>query len=202
MLNSFLIALNAVLPLMLYLALGFFLVRTHIVQEDFMQALNRFTFKVLFPFMMFNNVYAASPGGPALDEDHLWHPGGDRLLSHGAEHGQRRPAGRPAGVHQHGDLAGDHLLLYLLPEPAGPAGPLNPAEQKGFSPDSVCPPEGSLFCIVFWGETPRSFTSAFQSSPSSPPRRPPSSTMQKPERPSASSSVKRAGFGLSRSSTP
>ena len=61
MLNSFLIALNAVLPLMLYLALGFFLVRAHIVQQDFMQALNRFTFKVLFPFMMFNNVYAASP---------------------------------------------------------------------------------------------------------------------------------------------
>ena len=61
LLNSFLIALNAVLPLMLYLALGFFLVRMHIVQEDFMQALNRFTFRVLFPFMMFNNVYAASP---------------------------------------------------------------------------------------------------------------------------------------------
>ena len=61
MLDSFLIALNAVLPLMLYLAFGFFLVRAHIVKEDFMQALNRFNFKALFPFMMFNNVYAAAP---------------------------------------------------------------------------------------------------------------------------------------------
>lgn len=61
MLNSFLIALTAVMPFLIYLGLGFFSVRAKIATPSFMQSLNKFAFRVLFPFMTFNSVYGAAP---------------------------------------------------------------------------------------------------------------------------------------------
>ena len=61
MLDSFLIALSAVTPFLIYLGLGFFAVRSKLATASFMQSLNKFTFQVLFPFMTFNSVYGAAP---------------------------------------------------------------------------------------------------------------------------------------------
>ena len=46
---------------MCYLAMGAFLVRAKAAGTESMQALNKFTFRAIFPFMMFSNVYSASP---------------------------------------------------------------------------------------------------------------------------------------------
>lgn len=57
MLESFLAAFGAVLPFLIYLALGRFAVAVHITDRKFMEQLNRFVFRLLFPFMTFYNVY-------------------------------------------------------------------------------------------------------------------------------------------------
>ena len=59
--QNFLVAFNAVMPFVIYLALGYFTVRARLTDEAFMDKLNKFTFKALFPLLMFKNVYGASP---------------------------------------------------------------------------------------------------------------------------------------------
>ncbi|MBR4711994.1 MAG: AEC family transporter [Clostridia bacterium] len=67
MLESFLAAFGAVLPFLIYLGLGWFAVRTRITDRAFMERLNRFVFKLFFPFMTFYNVYKATDGAmPSL----------------------------------------------------------------------------------------------------------------------------------------
>ncbi len=61
MLNSFLTAFNAVMPFLIYLGIGFMIVRTGLADIPFMNRLNKMTFQVIFPFMMFNNIYSAAP---------------------------------------------------------------------------------------------------------------------------------------------
>ena len=57
--NSFMIAFEAVVPFLIYLGLGFLVVRLGFADRPFMNQLNKFTFRVIFPFLMFNNIYSA-----------------------------------------------------------------------------------------------------------------------------------------------
>lgn len=59
--ESFSAAMEAVLPFLVYLALGYFAVRVRITDRDFMNRLNRFVFTLIFPFMTFWNVYSTTP---------------------------------------------------------------------------------------------------------------------------------------------
>lgn len=60
MLQSFIIALEAVLPFLIYLGIGYLIVRTHMADVPFMNQLNRIAFRVLFPILMFYNIYRGS----------------------------------------------------------------------------------------------------------------------------------------------
>lgn len=61
MLDSFMVAFNAVAPFLILLGIGFGAVRLKWTDREFMNRLNTLNFKLFFPFMMFNNVYAAKP---------------------------------------------------------------------------------------------------------------------------------------------
>ena len=57
--NNFIFSLNVVLPLVILMFLGVFLRKTKIFDEDFLKKLNSFTFKVLLPIHLFNNIYTS-----------------------------------------------------------------------------------------------------------------------------------------------
>jgi hypothetical protein len=59
--ESFLVAVNAVVPFLVYISLGFFVKRVGLVDEGFMGRLNQVVFRVFFPFLMFNNMYQINP---------------------------------------------------------------------------------------------------------------------------------------------
>lgn len=61
MFESFMVALNAVAPFLILLSVGFMAVRTGITDRTFMNRLNALNFRLLFPFLMFNNIYGAGP---------------------------------------------------------------------------------------------------------------------------------------------
>ena len=61
MLESFMVAFNAVAPFLVLLGIGFASVRLKVTDRDFMNRLNKLNFRLFFPFMMFNNVYNAKP---------------------------------------------------------------------------------------------------------------------------------------------
>jgi len=61
--NSFLIALDCVTPVFLYMALGYAAKRAHFLTEEMCPALNRFTFRFLLSINMFKNAYAADLSG-------------------------------------------------------------------------------------------------------------------------------------------
>lgn len=61
MLNSFVIAINAVLPFLVYLGFGAAARHVRWVTEEFLNQLNSVVFKCFFPFLMFWNVYAVGP---------------------------------------------------------------------------------------------------------------------------------------------
>ena len=61
MLESFLVAFNAVAPFLILLGVGFAAVRLKWTDRPFMNKLNALNFKLFFPFLMFNNVYSAKP---------------------------------------------------------------------------------------------------------------------------------------------
>ena len=61
MVESFMVALNAVMPFLLLLSVGFLSVRAGLTDREFMQRLNTLNFRLFFPFLMFNNVYSAKP---------------------------------------------------------------------------------------------------------------------------------------------
>lgn len=62
MLDSFGIAFSAVAPFLIYLGLGYLIVSTWMADRQFMNELNKVTFRVLFPILMFYNIYHASAG--------------------------------------------------------------------------------------------------------------------------------------------
>ena len=55
--ESLIIATDAVVPFMVYIAIGMISVRAGWVKEPFLRELNSVLFKVFFPFIMFNNLY-------------------------------------------------------------------------------------------------------------------------------------------------
>lgn len=58
--ENFLISLNAIVPFLIYLALGNFARRCGIMDEAFANHLNRVAFKLFFPCVTFYNIYNAS----------------------------------------------------------------------------------------------------------------------------------------------
>ena len=61
MLESFQVAFNAVMPLLLLLGIGWAAVRSGITDRAFMNRLNTLNYKLFFPFLMFKNVYGTEP---------------------------------------------------------------------------------------------------------------------------------------------
>lgn len=57
--DSLLVAVNAVIPFLCYISLGYVMRIKGVVKEDFLEQLNKMTFRVLFPFMTFYNIYKA-----------------------------------------------------------------------------------------------------------------------------------------------
>ncbi len=55
--ESLIIATNAVIPFMVYIAVGIIARKAGWVKETFLRELNSALFKVFFPFIMFNNLY-------------------------------------------------------------------------------------------------------------------------------------------------
>ena len=61
MLESFMVAFNAVTPFLILLGIGFGAVRLKLADRAFMDRLNALNYRLFFPFLMFNNVYSAKP---------------------------------------------------------------------------------------------------------------------------------------------
>lgn len=59
--DSFLIALNAVIPFFLYLVFGCLVRSVGLVDEPFLKRLNQMIFRCFFPLMMFCNLYSIDP---------------------------------------------------------------------------------------------------------------------------------------------
>lgn len=57
MLASFTVAVNAVIPFLIYLAFGYAAKAFGVVKEDFLQELNRMLFALMYPFVTFYNLY-------------------------------------------------------------------------------------------------------------------------------------------------
>ena len=55
--NNFIIAVNAVVLFLAYIAFGYGIKLSKMVDEDFMRKLNQMVFKAFFPIMMFYNLY-------------------------------------------------------------------------------------------------------------------------------------------------
>ena len=59
--ESFLVAVNAVVPFLCYITFGYVMKIKGVVKEDFLQQLNKMVFKVLYPFMTFYNIIRLTP---------------------------------------------------------------------------------------------------------------------------------------------
>ena len=55
--ESFLIAVNAVMPFLIYISFGYGVVKSGLADEAFMNKLNKVVFSAFFPLLMFNNMY-------------------------------------------------------------------------------------------------------------------------------------------------
>lgn len=60
--DSLIISVNAVLPFLIYIAFGYGVRHSGLVDEAFMYKLNRMIFQAFFPILMFNNFYNLQPG--------------------------------------------------------------------------------------------------------------------------------------------
>lgn len=60
--QSFLIAVNAVMPFLIYITFGYGIRMSKLVDENFMNSLNKLIFRAFFPILMFNNLYKIKPG--------------------------------------------------------------------------------------------------------------------------------------------
>ena len=55
--DSFFVALNAIMPTFLVLAFGYYLRQRNFVTDDFLKKTNGLTFKFFLPLLLFNNIY-------------------------------------------------------------------------------------------------------------------------------------------------
>lgn len=60
--ESFFVALNAVVPFLIYIAFGYFVRSIGMADEAFLKKMNQLVFKAFFPIMMFNNLYQIETG--------------------------------------------------------------------------------------------------------------------------------------------
>ena len=56
--DDFLFSLNAVMPIVLLVVLGYILKKIKLFTAEFLRVANKLTFNVLLPTLLFNNVYA------------------------------------------------------------------------------------------------------------------------------------------------
>lgn len=56
--NDFIFSINAVLPIIILVLIGWFLKRIKLFTPEFLRVANKVTFNVLIPVLLFNNVYA------------------------------------------------------------------------------------------------------------------------------------------------
>lgn len=67
MLESLIVAANAVIPFLFYLLCGYGARRFDVVDDPFLNRITRLVFRFFFPFTMFHNIYQADPGtAPSL----------------------------------------------------------------------------------------------------------------------------------------
>lgn len=65
--ESLIVAVNAVVPFLFYITFGYIVKRLGVVEESFLQKLNKMVFRLFFPCMSFYNIYKADIGGvPSL----------------------------------------------------------------------------------------------------------------------------------------
>lgn len=57
--ESFLVAINAVIPFLCYITFGYVMKVKGVVKEEFLQQLNKMVFRLFYPFMTFYNIYKA-----------------------------------------------------------------------------------------------------------------------------------------------
>lgn len=57
--DSFLVAVNAVVPFLIYITFGYLVKIKGVVQEEFLEKLNKMVFRLFFPCMTFYNIYKA-----------------------------------------------------------------------------------------------------------------------------------------------
>lgn len=62
--DSFFIALNVVVPFLIYIFFGYFVRCAHLVEEAFLKQQNQMVFKLFFPIVMFYNLYNKDPNQP------------------------------------------------------------------------------------------------------------------------------------------
>jgi len=60
--ESFIIAVNAVMPFLIYISFGYGVRTSGLVDEAFMNRLNKLIFRAFFPILMFNNMYQIKGG--------------------------------------------------------------------------------------------------------------------------------------------
>lgn len=60
--ESLYVAVNAVLPFLIYISFGYGIRRSGLVDEAFMNQLNKLIFRAFFPILMFNNIYKVESG--------------------------------------------------------------------------------------------------------------------------------------------
>lgn len=60
--ESFFVAVNAVMPFLIYISFGYGVRMSGLVDEAFMNKLNKLIFRAFFPILMFNNLYKVEPG--------------------------------------------------------------------------------------------------------------------------------------------
>lgn len=60
--ESFLVAVNAVMPFLIYISFGYGVRMSGLVDEAFMNQLNKLIFRAFFPILMFSNLYKVEPG--------------------------------------------------------------------------------------------------------------------------------------------
>lgn len=58
--ESFFVAVNAVIPFLCYVAFGYTMKVKGVVKEDFLQQLNKAVYRLMYPFMTFYNIYKVS----------------------------------------------------------------------------------------------------------------------------------------------
>lgn len=57
--DSFLLTINAILPIIIPILLGYFLKRIHFFSDNFLKEANKLVFKIFIPILLFSNLYLA-----------------------------------------------------------------------------------------------------------------------------------------------